>query len=50
VGEIITYGTLSMRTTAEGDGEGLRIGWLKKRKPSEEFRLRTVSFSSSPMR
>ena len=34
VGEIFSYGILSMRTAAEGDGEGVRIGWLKKRKPS----------------
>jgi hypothetical protein len=34
VGEILSYGILSMRTAAEGDGEGIRIGWLKKRKPS----------------
>jgi hypothetical protein len=34
VGEILSYGILSMRTTAESDREGVRIGWLKKRKPS----------------
>jgi hypothetical protein len=33
VGEILSYGILSMRTAAEGDGEGVRIGWLKKREP-----------------
>jgi hypothetical protein len=34
VGEILSYGILSMRTAAEGDGEGVRIGRLKKGKPS----------------
>jgi hypothetical protein len=29
-----------MRTAAEGDGEGVRIGWPKKRKPSEVIPMR----------
>jgi hypothetical protein len=33
VGKILSYGILSMRTAAEGDGEGVRIGWLKKGNP-----------------
>ena len=40
VGEILSYGILSMRTAAEGDGEGVRIGWLKKRKPNEVVPMR----------
>ena len=40
VGEILSYGILSMRTAAEGGGEGVRIGWLKKRKPDEVVPMR----------
>jgi hypothetical protein len=40
VGKILSYGILSMRTAAEGDGEGVRIGWLKKRKPGEVIPMR----------
>ena len=40
VGEILSYGILSMRAAAEGDGEGVRIGWLKKRKPNEVVPMR----------
>jgi hypothetical protein len=29
-----------MRAAAEGDGEGVRIGWLKKRKPNEVVPMR----------
>jgi hypothetical protein len=35
VGEIFSYGVLSMWTAAEGDGEGVRIGRLEKRKPKK---------------
>jgi hypothetical protein len=34
VGKILSYRILSMRTAAKGDGEGVRIGRLKKGKPS----------------
>jgi hypothetical protein len=40
VGKILSYGILSMRTAAEGDGKGVRIGWLKKRKPGEVVPMR----------
>ncbi len=40
VGEIVSNGILSMGAAAEGDGEGVRIGWLKKRKPSEVIPMR----------
>jgi len=40
VGEILSYGILSMRTAAESDGERIRIGRLKKRKPSEVVPMR----------
>jgi hypothetical protein len=40
VGEILSYGILSMRTAAEGEGEGVRIGWLKKRKSDEVVPMR----------
>jgi hypothetical protein len=40
MGEILSYGILSMRTAAEGDGEGIRIGWPKKRKTSEMVPMR----------
>jgi hypothetical protein len=40
VGEILSYGLLSMRTAAEGDRESVRIGWLKKRKPNEVVPMR----------
>src|SRR5512139_2517889 len=40
VGKILSYGILSMRTAAEGDGEGVRVGWLKKRKPGEVVPMR----------
>jgi len=31
VRKVLSYGILSMRTAAEGDGESVRVGWLKKR-------------------
>jgi hypothetical protein len=40
VGKILSYGILSVRTAAEGDGEGVRIGWLKKRKTGEVIPMR----------
>jgi len=40
VGEILSYGILSMRTAAESDGERIRIGRLKKRKPGEVVPMR----------
>jgi hypothetical protein len=40
MGEILSYRILSVRTAAEGDREGLRIGWLKKRKPNEVVPMR----------
>jgi hypothetical protein len=40
VGEILSYGILSMRPAAEGDGEGVRIGWLKEREPCEVVPMR----------
>ena len=40
VGEKLSYGILSMRTAAESDGERIRIGRLKKRKPSEVVPMR----------
>jgi hypothetical protein len=40
VGKILSYGILSMRAAAEGDGEGVRIGGLKKREPGEVVPMR----------
>jgi hypothetical protein len=40
VGKILSYGILSMRTAAEGDGEGVRVGRPKKRKTGEVVPMR----------